>query len=122
MAQVTVTVAGRAYRLGCDPGEEAHVAELGRALDGRIGELRQQLGEVGDLRLLVMAGITILDSLHEARAEIARLNSSSESVEDATALAEARLLQAETEAAGRVGRLAERLERLARELAEETRQ
>lgn len=121
MGQVTVTVAGRAYRMACDPGEEQKLEELGTALDRRVSMLRAALGEVGDLRLLVMAAITCLDELGDRTGEIAELraalnggNAASESAADT-----ARSSQAA--AAQRVVEVAERLEGLARDLAEDER-
>jgi cell division protein ZapA len=66
MAQVNVTINGRVYRLACDDGEEEHVTDLGRRFDTAIDELRQALGEIGDQRLMVMAGILMTDRLDDA--------------------------------------------------------
>ena len=70
MAQVTITVGGRQYRLSCDEGEEEHLAGLGERLDTMINELREAFGEIGDQRLTVMAAILALDRLDEAEKEI----------------------------------------------------
>ena len=81
MPQVSVTIAGRRYRMACEDGEENHLADLAHRLDGRIGSLRGQFGEIGDQRITTMAAITIADDLFEAekritalRNEIAALN------------------------------------------------
>ncbi len=63
MAQVNLTVNGRVYRMACEDGEEDHVAELGQRFDAAINELRGVLGEIGDQRLMVMAGILMTDRL-----------------------------------------------------------
>lgn len=73
MAQVTVTIAGRSYRMACSDGEEEHLQKLAADVDGRIASLRDSFGEIGDQRLTVMAAITIADELAEARRQIARL-------------------------------------------------
>ena len=65
MAQVNLTVNGRIYRMACEDGEEEHVLELGRRFDSAIDELRAALGEIGDQRLMVMAGILMTDRLDE---------------------------------------------------------
>ena len=65
MPQVTVTIAGKAYRMACADGEEAHLAGLAQLFDGKIGEMRRTFGEIGDMRLHVMAAITIADDLAE---------------------------------------------------------
>lgn len=40
MAHVSVTIAGRAYRMACDEGQEEHLLGLGRQLDAKIDALR----------------------------------------------------------------------------------
>ena len=67
MAQVSVSIGGRAFRLACNPGEEAHLEALARSVDEKISEMRASFGEIGDQRLVVMAALTIADELSEAR-------------------------------------------------------
>lgn len=66
MARVSLTVNGRKYALGCDDGEETRLQRLGDQLDKRVTVLADQFGQIGDVRLLVMAGITLLDELDDA--------------------------------------------------------
>ena len=73
MAHVTVTIGGRAYRLACNEGEEPHLEGLARQIDDKISEIRSQVGEIGDQRLVVMAALTIADELFEAHKAIERL-------------------------------------------------
>ena len=67
MPQVTVTIAGHTYRIACAEGEEAHLEGLAAAYDARVEEMRGTFGEIGDLRLHVMAAIAQADELHEAK-------------------------------------------------------
>lgn len=69
MAQVSVTIDGRRYRVACNEGEEARLELLAGMIDDKIGELRASFGEIGDQRLVVMAALTIADNLAEARDE-----------------------------------------------------
>jgi cell division protein ZapA len=71
MAHVSVTIDNRKYRLACNEGEEERLASLAGLIDGKIGELRSAFGEIGDQRLVVMAALTLADSLTEARDEAA---------------------------------------------------
>jgi cell division protein ZapA len=73
MAQVTVTIGGRVYRLACNEGEEPHLETLARDVDAKIDSIRGSFGEIGDQRLIVMAALTIADELSEARRTIAEL-------------------------------------------------
>ncbi len=65
MAQVTVTIDGKAYRMACEEGQEDHLSALAARFDQYVGHLRGQFGEIGDLRLTVMAGIMVMDELSE---------------------------------------------------------
>jgi cell division protein ZapA len=73
MGQVTVTIAGRVYRMACGEGEEAHLQGLARQIDERIESLKKNFGEIGDQRLTIMAAITVADQLAEANRRIAEL-------------------------------------------------
>lgn len=88
MAQITVTVGGRPYRMACADGEEAHLESLARLVDSRIAELRGSFGEIGDQRLTVMASISIADELAENKRTIARLNAEIESLHDSSRAAQ----------------------------------
>ncbi len=75
MAHVSVTISGRQYRMACDDGQEHHLARLSHELDQRIAHLRTTFGEIGDMRLTVMAALIIADELSEAgQAEAAQAN------------------------------------------------
>ena len=63
MAQVTVNIDGKAYRMACEEGQEDHLLDLAARFDSYISNLRGSFGEIGDLRLTVMAGIMIMDEL-----------------------------------------------------------
>jgi len=65
MAQVTVTIDGKAYRMACEEGQEDHLGDLATRFDQYVGHLKAQFGEIGDLRITVMAGIMVMDELSE---------------------------------------------------------
>ena len=67
MAEVTLFLNGRAYRIACADGQEPHIESLGRYIDGKVQELVRQVGQVGDARLLAMASLVIADELAESR-------------------------------------------------------
>lgn len=118
MAKVNITINGRRYALGCDDGEEERLLVLGQKLDNRVKELANQFGQIGDLRLLVMLGITMMDeledtdSLVEQKAERLAADVRRAS-EDAVSAAKKR----ESEAAGSLLEAATRIEKLAEKLS-----
>lgn len=71
--QITLLVAGRSYRMACASGEEKRLEQLALRYDQRIKELRASVGELGDMRLHVMAALTLADELIEAQEKIQRL-------------------------------------------------
>ncbi|GAA0776698.1 cell division protein ZapA [Roseibium denhamense] len=73
MAQITVTINGKSFRMACDDGEEERLMGLAARFDGWIGELKGAFGEIGDQRLTVMAGIMATDQLSEMERRVARL-------------------------------------------------
>lgn len=75
MAQVTVMIDGKAYRMACEAGQEAHLTDLASQFDQYVGHLKSQFGEIGDLRLTVMAGIMITDEMSELSRKIEALES-----------------------------------------------
>ncbi len=117
MAKVNITVNGRRYALGCDDGEEERLLVLGQKFDNRIKELANQFGQIGDLRLLVMAGITMMDeledtdSLVEQKAErlAADVRRASEDAVSAAKKREAEASRSLLEAAKRIDNLANKL-------------
>jgi cell division protein ZapA len=75
MAQVTVTIDGKAYRMACEEGQEDHLTDLATRFDRYVGHLKDQFGEIGDLRITVMAGIMIMDEISELTRRVAGLES-----------------------------------------------
>ncbi len=73
MAQVTVMIDGKAYRMACEAGQEDHLTDLASRFDRYVGHLKSQFGEIGDLRITVMAGIMITDELSELNRKIESL-------------------------------------------------
>lgn len=70
MAQVTVTIDGKAYRMACDEGQEEHLISLAERFDRYVGHLKDSFGEIGDQRITVMAGIMVMDELVELQKRI----------------------------------------------------
>ena len=116
MSQVAVTIAGRSYRIACGPGEERHLEELAAVVDAKIQEMRAAFGEIGDMRLHVMAAITLADELGEARGRAQALEEEAASLRTLADAGDARSQLAEARMAEGILRAAERLERLARSL------
>lgn len=73
MAQVSVVINGKSYRIACDDGEEPHLLTLAELVDKRVTQLVSSIGQIDHTRLLVMASLVIADELGDTKSEIATL-------------------------------------------------
>lgn len=80
MAQVTVTIDGKAYRMACEEGQENHLSELADKFDRYVSHLKTQFGEIGDLRITVMAGIMVMDELSDVSRRLKALETETENL------------------------------------------
>ena len=116
MAQVSVTINGRVYRMACDDGQEDHLARLGRDIDARIGQLRSAFGEIGDTRLAVMAAIMVADELSETRRRMRSIEHELDGVRDSRVAEVSRIEASERAFADAIEGAANRIERIAHHL------
>lgn len=116
MPQVNVTIAGKAYRMACGEGEEPHLEGLARFYDGKIEEMRQAFGEIGDMRLHVMAALMVADEVSELKQRINRLESELAAIQGDAGAADQRLNEVEDKAAEALVAAAERIEGVAKSL------
>jgi len=116
MATITVSINNRNYRMACDDGQEEHLTRLAQSFDQRIAELRRDFGEIGDMRLTVMAALTIADELSESREQVRRVEDEFASLQDARTSATDHARTTERAIAAAFNAAAERIEKLAKAL------
>ena len=61
MANVNIKFNGKDYLLSCDDGQEENLKELANHLDLKYGELKKNLGSIGENKLLLITTIKIID-------------------------------------------------------------
>ncbi len=61
MANVRLIVGGRHYILGCADGDEPELERLATVLDSAFANAKAMIGEAGEARLLVLAGLLLAD-------------------------------------------------------------
>ena len=118
MANVVVTVADRPYTMQCPDGEEAHLRELALLLDTEVNRIKQGVGSIGDIRLLVMSGLMVADRLSEAIQKIEALEDQVQGLRESRNVAQTQLKTLETNLTTHLDRAAQRLETLAKAMAE----
>ncbi|HKG76306.1 MAG TPA: cell division protein ZapA [Beijerinckiaceae bacterium] len=116
MPQVTVTIAGRTYRMACGEGEESHLERLAALYDGKIQELRGSFGEIGDMRLHVMAAVMVADDFTETKRKLEAIESEVASLRAQAAASEERASARDAQLADALTKTAERIERVAKSL------
>src|SRR5690606_28587378 len=83
MPEVNVEINGRKYRMACEEGQQGHLIALAERFNAHVEGLKGAVGEIGDNRLTVMAGIAVLDELAEAERKIAALEAEVETLTQA---------------------------------------
>ncbi len=116
MAQVIVEVNGRPYTMQCPEGEQAHLRELAVLLDGEVQRVKSSVGNVGDIRTLVMAGLMVADRLSEAMARIQSLEEQVAGLREAKTAAQAESESLQALLSTRLTAASQRLEALAQTL------
>lgn len=108
MAEVTVEIAGRTYRLGCGEGEEEHLQALSALLDAEASGLQRQFGNMQEARLFLMTALLIADRLADTEQKVVALEERLGETGGTGELPAER----EQELAEKVTSLAERIERM----------
>ena len=70
MAQVTITINGRPHVVGCEDGQEPRLMELATLLDNEVRGIANAMGQIGDSRLLVISGLSLVDRLNDVQSEL----------------------------------------------------
>ncbi|KPF46344.1 cell division protein ZapA [Rhizobium sp. G187] len=118
MAQVTVTIDGKAYRMACEEGQEEHLTTLAGQFDRYVSHLKGQFGEIGDLRLTVMSGIMVMDELSEVNRRLAAAEAELAAFRDGRDTVLTGAVQRDQQVARAVAELADRLNGITRKLTQ----
>ncbi|HEY5411866.1 MAG TPA: cell division protein ZapA [Caulobacteraceae bacterium] len=106
MAEVSVRVNGRVYPVGCEDGQERHVATLAEMFDRNVAQVAHDVGQLGETRLFLMGALLMADELAEARGRLAAASAELAQAEADKARAESRAVAALEQAARKIESLA----------------
>jgi cell division protein ZapA len=70
MANVNIKFNNKDYLLSCDDGKEESLKKLTSFLDKKYNELKDQLGEIGENKLLLITTIKIVDDYFNLKQKI----------------------------------------------------
>lgn len=115
MSKVTISLNGRPFTIGCEDGQQAYLRELASHLDDHVRGLADRVGQIGDLRLLLMAALIVADELKEAQGREEAMRDEITDLKGRMSQSEARRRADRARAAEAIIAAAERLETLADE-------
>tara|TARA_Y100000590_G_scaffold367736_1_gene427967 strand:+ start:135 stop:581 length:447 start_codon:yes stop_codon:yes gene_type:complete len=70
MANVNIRFNGKEFLLSCDDGQEEHLQELAENLNKKFDNLKNELGNIGENKLLLITSIKIMDEYFETKKKI----------------------------------------------------
>ena len=70
MANVNITFNGKDYLLSCDEGQEENLKELASHLNKKFDELKSDLGNIGENKLLLISSIKVVDEYYDLMKKI----------------------------------------------------
>jgi len=107
MAQVEIRVNGRDYKVTCDDGQEPRLQELAAYFDKNVVQISDDLGQIGDARLMLLAALTVCDDLFDAKDRAKALENAADAMDPGTIGGASRAIEA---AVARVTEITERLD------------
>ena len=70
MANVNIKFNGKEYLLSCEDGQEEHLEELSLNLNKKFNDLKFDLGNIGENKLLLISSIKVMDEYFETKKKI----------------------------------------------------
>ena len=70
MANVNVKFNNKDYLLSCDDGQEENLKELANHLDLKYNELKKNLGNIGESKLLLITAIQMVDDYFDLNKKV----------------------------------------------------
>ena len=70
MANVSIKFNGKQFLLSCDDGQEEHLGELLIQLNKKFNELKNDLGNLGENKLLLITAVKVMDEYHETKKKV----------------------------------------------------
>ena len=70
MANVSIKFNNKDYLLSCDEGQEESLKKLTNFLDKKYSELKDQLGNIGENKLLLITSIKLIDDYFNLKQKV----------------------------------------------------
>ena len=70
VADVDININNRNYRISCKDGEEERISALASKINNEVTSLVDQIGQLGEARMILLAAIILLDRLDENETKV----------------------------------------------------
>jgi len=70
MANVSIKFNGKEFLLSCDDGQEEHLEELLIHINQKFNELKNNLGNLGENKLLLITAVKVMDEYFETKKKV----------------------------------------------------
>ena len=70
MANVNIKFNGKEFLLSCEDGQEAHLEELSEQLNKKFENLKNDLGNIGENKLLLITAIKVMDEYFDTKKNV----------------------------------------------------
>ena len=70
MANVSIKFNGKEFLLSCEDGQEEHLEELLIQINQKFNSLKNDLGNLGENKLLLITAIKVMDEYHETKKKV----------------------------------------------------
>ena len=70
MANVKIKFNGKEFLLSCDDGQEEHLEELLIQINQKFNDLKNNLGNLGENKLLLITAVKVMDEYHETKKNV----------------------------------------------------
>ena len=70
MANVSIKFNGKEFLLSCEDGQEEHLEELLIQINQRFNNLKNDLGNLGENKLLLITAVKVMDEYYETKKKV----------------------------------------------------
>jgi cell division protein ZapA len=70
MANVSIKFNGKEFLLSCDDGQEEHLEELLIQINQKFNDLKNNLGNLGENKLLLITAVKVMDEYYETKKKV----------------------------------------------------
>ena len=70
MANVSIKFNGKEFLLSCDDGQEEHLEQLLIQINQKFNLLKNDLGNLGENKLLLITAVKVMDEYHETKKKV----------------------------------------------------